>query len=365
MSFKLLKKDNLARVGILKTNHGEIKTPFFMPVGTYGSVKSVCPEDLTKKIGTKIILSNTYHLYLRPGIEVLKKFNGLHNFMNWKKIILTDSGGFQVYSLARLRRKSDEGVEFQSHIDGSKHFFTPEKVIEIQEIINSDIMMIFDDCVEYGKDEKEYLKAMKRTTKWAERCKKSKKSSNLLFGIIQGGFSEKLRIIHLEEITSIGFDGYAIGGLSVGEPKEEMYKIIDFLTPKMPENKPRYLMGVGKPEDILFAVEKGIDMFDCVLPTRNARNGTLFTSNGPINIKKEIYKKSEEPIDENCSCYTCKNFSKAYLRHLFINRELLAYRLNTIHNLFFYIELMKKIQKSIELGKFNDFKIEFLKKYQN
>ncbi len=365
MKFELLKKDKFsqARLGLLKTSHGNINTPFFMPVGTYGAVKSLCPADLKEIVKTDIILSNTYHLYLRPGMEVIKLHSGLHKFMNWDKIILTDSGGFQVYSLAKLVKKSDDGVWFQSHIDGSKHFFTPEKVIEIQEIIGSDIMMVFDDCIEYGADEKEFIQAMRRSTLWAKRCKFSKKSNNLLFGIIQGGFSNRLREQHLEEIVDIKFDGYAIGGLSVGEPKEEMYKIIEFITPKMPENYPRYLMGVGKPEDILFAVENGIDMFDCVLPTRNARNGTLFTSQGPINIKKKEYKFSNEPLDEECDCYTCKNFSKSYLRHLFVSRELLSYRLNTIHNLRFYIKLMKNIQKSIVEDNFVEFKKNFLKKY--
>ncbi len=365
MSFKINfnDKNTNARIGTLETSHGTIETPFFMPVGTYGAVKSLCPEDLKNKVKTDIILSNTYHLYLRPGLEVIKRFSGLHKFINWNKIILTDSGGFQVYSLAKLLKKSEDGVEFQSHIDGSKHFFTPEKVIEIQETLNSDIMMIFDDCVEYGAKIEDYIVAMKRTTNWAKRCKNFKKSLNLLFGIIQGGFSENLRQSHLEEIVSIEFDGYAIGGLSVGEPKEEMYKIIEFITPKMPDNKPRYLMGVGKPEDILFAVENGIDMFDCVLPTRNARNGTLFTSKGPINIKRQEYKFKDEPLDENCNCYTCRNFSKAYLRHLFVSKELLSYRLNTIHNLTFYINLMNNIKKSIKDNYFLKFKKDFLSKY--
>ncbi len=365
MSFNIYfnDKETNARIGKLKTSHGEIETPFFMPVGTYGAVKSLCPEDLKNKVKTDIILSNTYHLYLRPGLEVIKKFSGLHKFINWDRIILTDSGGFQVYSLTKLLKKSDDGVEFQSHIDGSKHFFTPEKVIKIQETLNSDIMMIFDDCVEYGANEEDYILAMKRTTNWAKRCKNIKKNQNLLFGIIQGGFSENFRQNHLEEIVNIGFDGYAIGGLSVGEPKEEMYRIIEFITPKMPDDKPRYLMGVGKPEDILFAVENGVDMFDCVLPTRNARNGTLFTSIGPINIKKQEYKFKDEPLDANCNCYTCKNFSKAYLRHLFTSKELLSYRLNTIHNLTFYINLMKDIKKSIKNNNFLKFKKDFLSKY--
>ncbi len=361
MSFKVIKKDNnsKARIGILKTIHGEIETPVFMPVGTLASVKSLSSHDLTDMVNAQIILGNTYHLYLRPGYKLIERLGGLHKFMNWHKPILTDSGGFQVFSLAKLRKKTENGVEFQSHIDGSFHYFTPEKVMEIQQSLNSDIMMVFDDCIEHGADEKEIVRAMERTTRWAKECKQAKHNNNLLFGIIQGGISVKHRRAHVEEIVNIGFDGYALGGLSVGEPKEDMYKIVSEIAPYMPEDSPRYLMGVGTPEDILFAVENGIDMFDCVMPTRNARNGTLFTSTGKISIKKSEFKDKDEPLDEKCSCYTCKNYSKAYLRHLYVSRELSAYRLNTIHNLYFYSNLIKEAKKHIINGDFQEFRKNF------
>ncbi len=360
--FKVFKRDinTFARLGRLKTSHGEIKTPVFMPVGTLASVKSLSPDDLID-INAEIILGNTYHLYLRPGHRLIKQLGGLHKFMGWNKPILTDSGGFQVFSLAKLRKKNDNGVEFQSHIDGSFHFFTPKIVMEIQQSLGSDIMMVFDDCVEYGADREEVIKAMERTNRWSAECKNYKNTENLLFGIVQGGMFVDLRKQHLEQVVNLNFDGYALGGLSVGEPKPVMYEIIKEIAPKMPENKPRYLMGVGTPEDILFAVEHGIDMFDCVMPTRNARNGTLFTSKGKISIKKEEFKDKDEPLDENCTCYTCKNFSKAYLRHLYVSRELLSYRLNTIHNLHFYINLMKNIREHISKGTFKKFKENFLK----
>jgi queuine tRNA-ribosyltransferase len=360
-SIKFKDTNTNARISTFETNHGLVETPFFMPVGTLGSVKSLCSEDLTSKVGASIILSNTYHLYLRPGHKLIEKFGGLHNFMNWKKPILTDSGGFQVFSLAKLRKKDDNGVEFQSHIDGSYQYFTPEKVIEIQESLNSDVMMVFDDCVEYGASKEEVVKAMQRTTKWAKQCKEFKTNNNLLFGIIQGGMDINLRKSHIEDICSIEFDGYALGGLSVGEPKEIMYEVIENVASYMPENSPRYLMGVGTPEDILFAIENGIDMFDCVLPTRNARNGTLFTSEGKITIKNSIYKDQDIPLDKNCSCYTCKNYSRAYLRHLYVSRELLAYRLNTIHNLHFYMELIKNAKFHIKKGTYKEFRKDFLK----
>ncbi len=359
--FKITSKDNItrARTGILKTAHGDIETPVFMPVGTLATVKSLSPDDLNE-INAQIILGNTYHLYLRPGHKIIKKLGGLHKFMNWHKPILTDSGGFQVFSLGKLRKKNDNGVEFQSHIDGSYHFFTPKLVMDIQESLGSDIMMVFDDCVEYGAEKNEVLSAMERSTKWAIECKNYRSSSNLLFGIVQGGMDVRLRKQHLEEIVEIDFDGYAVGGLSVGEPKPIMYEVIDYIAPLMPEDKPRYLMGVGTPEDILFAIENGIDMFDCVMPTRNARNGTLFTSKGKISIKKEEFKDKDEPLDENCTCYTCKNFSKAYLRHLYVSRELLSYRLNTIHNLHFYLNLINNAKTHIKNNTFSDFKKEFL-----
>ncbi len=356
-NFQIKERDNSsnARIGLLTTAHGVIETPVFMPVGTLATVKSLSSEDLTNYVNSDIILSNTYHLYIRPSDTLIHKLGGLHKFMNWSKPILTDSGGFQVFSLAKLTKKSDEGVEFQSHIDGSYHLFTPQKVMEIQENLNSDIMMIFDDCINHNSSEIDLKKAMQRTTNWAKICKKSKRSSNLLFGIIQGGVNISLRKQHLSEITDIGFDGYAIGGLSVGEPKEEMYKIINSIGPEMPYYYPRYLMGVGAPKDIVFAVLNGVDMFDCVLPTRNARNGTLFTSEGKINIKNQEYRDKDEPLDKECQCFTCQNYSKAYLRHLFISKEILSYRLNTIHNLFFYTSLMKKVKQHIKSGTLKTF----------
>ena len=363
-NFKITYKDKKsnARIGLLETKHGLIETPVFMPVGTLASVKSLSPDDLYS-LKSQIILSNTYHLYLRPGYTLIKKLGGLHKFMNWNKPILTDSGGFQVFSLAKLRKKDDTGVKFQSHIDGSYHFFSPELVMEIQEALGADIMMVFDDCIEYGADKKEVLLAMERTTNWAKKCKEIKKTSNLLFGIIQGGMHLDLRKLHLEQIVNLKFNGYALGGLSVGEPKEIMYEVVENIAPLMPFNYPRYLMGVGTPEDILFAIENGIDMFDCVMPTRNARNGTLFTSKGKISIKREEYKYQELPIDETCTCYTCRNFSRAYLRHLYVSRELLSYRLNTIHNLHFYITLIENCKKHIKDGSFKDFHKRFLMQY--
>ena len=361
--FKTLHKDynSHARTGILKTKHGIIETPVFMPVGTLATVKSLCSRELSEEIKAEIILGNTYHLFLRPGHKLIEKLGGLHKFMNWHKPILTDSGGFQVFSLGKLRKKSDEGVKFQSHIDGSYHYFTPKKVMEIQQSLNSDIMMVFDDCIEHNASEKEISEAMTRTTNWAKQCKNFQTNDNLLFGIIQGATNINFRKRHLEEIVNIGFDGYAIGGLSVGEPKKDMYRIISEIAPMLPDKFPKYLMGVGTPEDILFAIEHGIDMFDCVMPTRNARNGTLFTSKGKITIKNSIFKDKDEPLDENCNCYTCKNYSKAYLRHLYVSKELLAYRLNTIHNLHFYMDVIKQAKIHIKNGTFKEFRKNFSK----
>ena len=355
-SFKILYQDNNARVGQLVTYHGTITTPVFMPVGTRGSVKALSPADV-EEIGAEIILGNTYHLYLRPGDELIKKMGGLHHFSGWHKPILTDSGGFQVFSLSPLREITEQGVIFRSHIDGSKHLFTPEKVISIQENLGSDIMMVLDECVPYGADYDYTKKSLKLTTKWAHQSYSARKNHHqLLFGIIQGGFFPDLRKESATEICEIPFEGFAIGGLSVGEPKQEMFDILNTTVPYLPEDKPRYLMGVGKPADLLKAIEMGIDMFDCVLPTRNARNGTLYTSVGKINIKKKEYKEDDSPLDPNCSCYTCKNFSRAYLRHLYTTKELLSYRLNTIHNLAFYINLIKDARHHIRMGNFSEFK---------
>ena len=353
--YKVILKNKNARIGILSTSHGDVSTPVFMPVGTKGSVKSLSPEDL-KDIGIEIILGNTYHLYLRPGEDVISTFGGLHNFIKWDRPILTDSGGFQVFSLAPLRKVSEEGVEFRSHIDGQKVFFSPEKVIDFQIVLGSDILMPLDECVFYGADYHTTLTAVERTTLWAKRSKKRFEiydTGQILFGIIQGGFFKDLRKKSTEEILDIEFMGYAIGGVSVGEPKEKMWEVVEEVVSLLPEDKPRYLMGVGSPEDIVYAISLGIDMFDCVLPTRNARNGTLFTSEGKINIKRSEYKKDKSPLDPNCSCYTCSNFSKAYLRHLYVNRELLSYRLNTIHNLWYYNSLIKRAKEEIKRGNLN------------
>ncbi|GAB6161351.1 tRNA guanosine(34) transglycosylase Tgt [Desulfothermus naphthae] len=359
-NFEILHTDGNARAGVLKTRHGLVNTPIFMPVGTRASVKALSSHDLYS-IGAEIILSNTYHLYLRPGDKLIKELGGLHKFMNWHRPILTDSGGFQVFSLSALREITEDGVVFRSHIDGSKHLFTPENVIKIQENLGSDIMMVLDECVPYGADYNYTKKSLELITKWANRAYLARKdSTQLLFGIIQGGFFPDLRKQSATQITEIPFDGYAIGGLSVGEPKELMFEILKTTTPLLPWNKPRYLMGVGKPVDIINAIELGIDMFDCVLPTRNARNGTLYTSTGKINIKKKEFKKDESPLDANCNCYTCKNYTKAYLRHLYTTRELLSYRLNTIHNLTFYLNLVKEARLAIKEKKFSSFKTKFL-----
>ncbi|MBF0399102.1 MAG: tRNA guanosine(34) transglycosylase Tgt, partial [Desulfobacterales bacterium] len=309
-----------ARAGIISTAHGDIETPVFMPVGTLGSVKSISPEELIE-IGSQIILSNTYHLYLRPGCEVISEFSGLHKFINWNKPILTDSGGFQVFSLAKLNKITENGVEFQSHIDGSKHILTPEKATQIQITLNSDIIMCLDECIKYPEEKSRAKEAMSLTTKWAKRCKITweEKKENALFAIIQGGMFKELREQSLSELIEIGFNGYAIGGLSVGEPKDLMIDIADFTLPKIPNSFPKYVMGVGMPEDLIEMVSMGADMFDCVIPTRNARNGQLFTKFGKINITNSCFKLDKEPVETGCLCYTCKNYSKAYLRHLYLN----------------------------------------------
>ncbi|WP_291323034.1 tRNA guanosine(34) transglycosylase Tgt [Desulfonatronospira sp.] len=352
--FTLEHTDGSARSGILNTRHGPVKTPAFMPVGTQGSVKSLCPVDL-QNIGAGIILGNTYHLYLRPGDELLAEVGGLHRFMNWHRPILTDSGGFQVFSLAGLRKITPEGVEFKSHLDGSKHFFTPEKVIRIQQNIGSDIMMVLDECVPYGADLEYTRNSMYRTTMWAERSRAyypMATGSQIMFGIVQGGFFRELRRESAARLTEIPMDGFALGGLSVGETKKEMLETVYFAAPLLPKDKPRYLMGVGTPLDILEGINAGIDMFDCVLPTRNARNGTLFASMGKINIKQAGYIRDESSLDPECDCYACKNFSRAYLRHLYMAREILAYRLNTIHNLRFFIRLMQQARSAIHKNNF-------------
>jgi len=367
MKFELLGKDANARLGVITTKRGVINTPAFMPVGTQATVKAMSPDEL-KEIGAEIVLCNTYHLYLRPGHKTISSLGGLHKFMNWDKPVLTDSGGFQVFSLSALRSISENGVQFRSHLDGSMHFIGPDEAMEIQSALGSDICMAFDECTPYPASYDYAVKSLELTTKWARRCKEYEMQNSAignrqsafpgqaLFGIIQGGIYKDLRKRSIEELIEIGFDGYAAGGLSVGEPKEDMYEIINFIAPLMPDDKPRYLMGIGDLNDMLVAVEAGFDMFDCVMPTRNARNGTLFTSAGRISIKRTEYKADNSPLDENCGCYACRNFSKAYLRHLFLAKEILSMRLNTIHNLYFYIDFFRKMREAISKGQFKEFK---------
>jgi len=365
--FDLKKQDTgtSARLGEMITPHGVVHTPAFMPVGTQGTVKSMLPEEI-KKCGAEIILGNTYHLYLRPGHETIKKLGGLHRFMNWQDPILTDSGGFQVYSLGALRKIMPDGVMFRSHIDGSKHFLTPQKAIEIQEALGADIMMCLDECTPYPATLSQAEESLNLTVKWAQLCKKAKKDNDqALFGIIQGGSYPDLRRQAVEQITSICFDGYALGGVSVGEPKEIMYKITDSITTLLPPDKPRYLMGVGKPEDIVFGISCGIDMFDCVIPTRCARHGLLFTNAENIVIKNARWREDNNPLDETCDCYTCKNYSRAYLRHLYVAGEILAMILNTIHNVRYYMRLMEQIRTALKDGSFLKFKKDFLNKKIN
>lgn len=348
--FNLIKKakDSNARLGVITTRHGDIFTPAFMPVGTKASVKSLSPEDLVSN-KTQIILGNTYHLYLRPGMDIIKRFGGIHRFINWELPILTDSGGFQLYSLKRLADVTEEGVRFYSHLDGGEHLFTPEKAIDIQETIGADIIMPLDECLSYPATYDETKASLELTSRWLDRCINAKKRADqALFGIIQGGMYEELRAESAHTVTSKPLDGFAIGGLSVGEDKGLMYNMVRYTIPHLPTDKPRYLMGVGSPEDIIECVVMGIDIFDCVMPTRNARNGCLFTSSGRLNIRNSCFKNDKNSLDSRCECYTCKNYSRAYLRHLFISREVLALRLNTIHNIFFYNTLMEKIRTAIK-----------------
>lgn len=361
--FDLIKQDSKtsARLGKMITPHGMVHTPAFMPVGTQGTVKSMLPEEI-KNCGAEIILGNTYHLYLRPGHETIKKLGGLHRFMNWPDPILTDSGGFQVYSLSALRKITPDGVMFRSHIDGSQHFLSPQKAIEIQEALGSDIMMCLDDCTPYPATLSQTKESLALTVKWADLCRTAKTSVNqALFGIIQGGTYLDLRKQAVEETVILGFDGYALGGVSVGEPKEIMYEITDFITPLLPADKPRYLMGVGTPEDIVFGVSCGIDMFDCVIPTRCARHGLLFTNSEKIVIKNSRWRECNDPLDETCDCYTCKHYSRAYLRHLYVAGEILSMVLNTIHNVRYYMRLMEQIRAALKEGRFLEFKNDFLK----
>jgi queuine tRNA-ribosyltransferase len=351
--------DTSARLGAMVTPHGIVHTPAFMPVGTQGTVKSIRPEEI-KNCGAEIILGNTYHLYLRPGHETISKLGGLHRFMNWPYPILTDSGGFQVYSLGALRKITPDGVIFSSHIDGSRHFLTPNKAIEIQEALGADIMMCLDECTPYPATLSQTEESLDLTVKWAKLCKTAQTNNNqALFGIIQGGSYPDLRKRAVQEITSLSFDGYALGGVSVGEPKEIMYQITDSITPLLPNDKPRYLMGVGTPQDIVFGVSCGIDMFDCVIPTRCARHGLLFTNSENVVIKNARWRDDSNPIDETCDCYTCRNYSRAYLRHLYIAGEILAMVLNTIHNIRHYMRLMENIRLAISEKRFGEFKKSF------
>ncbi len=348
-----------ARRGVLATKHGTIQTPVFMPVGTQATVKSVTPENL-KEMNAQIILGNTYHLYVRPGHELIEKFGGLHGFMNWPRPILTDSGGFQIFSLKELARITEEGAAFRSHLDGSKLFLSPEGAIDVQQALGSDVMMCLDTCIPYPSEKKVTEDATQLTTRWAKRCREHHSNKELLlFGIVQGGMYAELREMSAQALVDIGFDGYAIGGLSVGESKDLMHDMTEVVVPHLPDDFPVYLMGVGTPEDLVEGVFRGVDMFDCVMPTRNARNGTLFTSSGKVVIKNSRYREDHKPVDENCTCYTCSNFSRAYLRHLFVSREILSYHLNTIHNLHYYLHLMAEIRKAIELDNFIKFRKDF------
>lgn len=361
-SFQLLHKDSgsKARLGKMTTPHGEVDTPVFMPVGTQGTVKGLTPENVYD-LGARIILGNTYHLYLRPGHGLVEAHGGLHKFMNWQHPILTDSGGFQIYSLGALRKITEEGISFQSHIDGSRHFISPETCVEIQEALGSDIMMCLDECVSYPAVFSYAEKSLDMTLRWAKRCGAAKRSyCQALFGISQGSEYAILRKRGIEELIDIGFDGYALGGLSVGEPKEIMREITADFTPLLPEDKPRYLMGVGLPEDIVESVYHGIDMFDCVLPTRNARNGMLFTSTGKVVIRNARYRDDDSPVDSECDCYTCRNYSRAYLRHLFIAGEILAVVLNTIHNIRYFMNLMTNIRTAIKENRYAIFRQDFI-----
>jgi queuine tRNA-ribosyltransferase len=359
MQFTLHKQDGLARRGTLELAHGNVETPAFMPVGTYGTVKAMSPLELDE-INAHIVLGNTFHLWLRPGLEVIAAHGGLHKFMGWNKPILTDSGGFQVWSLGDLRKITEEGVKFRSPINGDSCFLTPEESMRIQRVLNSDIVMIFDECTPYPATHKEANDSMQLSLRWAKRSKQAHEGNpNALFGIIQGGMHEDLRDISRNGLEEIGFDGYAIGGLSVGEPKEDMLRILAHTAPKMPKDKPRYLMGVGTPEDLVAAVSQGVDMFDCVMPTRNARNGWLFTQYGDVKIKNATYKNDTKPLDADCTCYTCQNFTRSYLHHLHRIGEILGSRLNTIHNLHYYQQLMAGMRSAIEAGTFEKFKLEF------
>ncbi|NUK30801.1 tRNA guanosine(34) transglycosylase Tgt [Parageobacillus sp. VR-IP] len=364
--FELIKtcRQTGARLGILHTPHGSFETPMFMPVGTLATVKTLSPEEL-KEMGAGVILSNTYHLWLRPGPDIVQEAGGLHSFMNWDRGILTDSGGFQVFSLSEFRRIEEEGVYFRNHLNGDKLFLSPEKAIEIQNALGSDIMMAFDECPPYPSTHEYMKKSVERTSRWAERCLKAHKRPNEqgLFGIVQGGEFEDLRRQSAQDLVSLDFPGYAIGGLSVGEPKEVMNQVLEFTTPLLPANKPRYLMGVGSPDSLIDGAIRGIDMFDCVLPTRIGRNGTVMTSEGRVVIKNAQYARDFSPLDPNCDCYTCRNYTRAYIRHLIKCEETFGIRLTSYHNVYFLIKLMEQVRQAIREDRLGDFREEFFERY--
>jgi queuine tRNA-ribosyltransferase len=361
-NFQLIRQDGAARLGSLTTPHGTIATPIFMPVGTQATVKAMTPDEL-KAVGAQIILGNTYHLYLRPGHDALARRGGLHRFMAWDGPILTDSGGFQVFSLGELRKITEDGVRFRSHIDGSSHLITPEISIAVQEALGSDIAMCFDECPPARADIATVQLAVDRTTRWARRCQEAhRRSGQALFGIVQGGTYRELREQSAAELVALDFPGYALGGVSVGESKELTLEVLSSSAPLLPSNRPRYVMGIGTPEDLVEAVTAGYDMFDCVMPSRNARNGMLFTSFGRVNIKRAEYAEDDGPIDPDCGCYVCRTFSRAYLRHLFRAGEILASRLNTYHNLYYYLDLMRQVRDAIAVGTFADFRRQFYAK---
>ncbi len=357
-------KQTGARLGIVHTPHGSFETPVFMPVGTQGTVKAMSPEEMAE-IGSGIILSNTYHLWLRPGTEVIQEAGGLHQFMNWNRPILTDSGGFQVFSLSKLRDIQEEGVHFRHHLNGSKLFLSPEKAMEIQNVLGSDIMMAFDECPPYPATREYMQSSVDRTSRWAERCLEAhaRPSDQALFGIVQGGEYEDLRKQSAQDLVSLDFPGYAIGGLSVGEPKDVMNRVLEFTVPHLPEDKPRYLMGVGTPDSLIDGAIRGIDMFDCVLPTRIARNGTLMTSQGRLVVRNAKYKHDFRPLDENCDCYACKNYSRAYIHHLIKSDEIFGLRLTSYHNIYFLVNLMEEVRQAIREDRLGDFREAFFEEY--
>jgi queuine tRNA-ribosyltransferase len=367
MKFEVVATDGAARAGRLTTAHGVVETPVFMPVGTHGAVKALGPDDLGAA-GAQIVLANTYHLFLRPGHEVVRELGGLHRFMGWDGVILTDSGGFQVFSLSKLRKITDAGVEFRSPVDGSTHFLSPEIAVQVQQALGADIIHPLDECLAYPASHEAAQRSLELTLRWAARSKaahvgRGAAASQAMFGIVQGGTDEELRTRAARATVELGFDGYAIGGMAVGEPKQAMYDLTALVASLVPAGQPRYLMGVGKPEDLVEAVARGVDMFDCVLPTRNARNGQAFTADGPVTLKQARYARAAAPLDAECACYACRRFSRAYLRHLFMAGELLAYRLLTLHNVTFFLRLMREMRSAIAAGVFGPFQTRFFARY--